>query len=151
MMYHNLLKFSPAGAVFTDEMGTPTPVIQEVLVKDDLKNQSVFTKVGAYLADLPASNQIRMLLDHQVKLKEDEYNQKALNGLLSLEDCTNGIAICERMKNMVDNELRQKKSAKTQLGADVATLDKCIAMLSAVTAFLDTRKGQLDWAKQMLG
>lgn len=151
MIYHNLMKFSPVGAIFVDEMGTPTPVVQEVLVKDDLKNQSVFTKVGAYLADLPETNQIRMLLDHQVKLKEDEYNQKALNGLLTMDDCVNGIAVCERMKNMVDNELRQKKAGLTQLGADVATLNKCIAFLSAVTAFLDTRKGQLDWAKQMLG
>ena len=151
MMCHNLLKFSPVGAIFTDEMGTPTPVVQEVLMKDDLKNQPVFTKVCGYLADLPETNQIRMLLDHQTKIKEDEYNQKALNGLLTMEDCVNGMAICDRMKGLVDNELRQKKAGLTQLGADVATLNKCIAMLTAVTSFLETRKGQLDWAKQMLG
>lgn len=151
MICHSLLKFSPVGAIFADEMGTPTPVIQEILVKEDLKNQSVFTKVGAYLADLPDTNQVRMLLEHQMKLKEDEYNQKALNGLLTMDECVNGISVCDRMKNMIDNELRQKKAALTQLGADVATLNKCIAMLNNVTAFLDTRKGQLDWAKQMLG
>ncbi|MBE5809855.1 MAG: hypothetical protein E7318_02850 [Clostridiales bacterium] len=150
MMVHGLLRFSAVGATFTDDMGTMTPVLQEVLVKDDLKAQSVFTKVGAYLADLPESNQVRMLLDHQVQMKEAEFAQKDLTGLLTKEDCTTGIAICDRMKTLVENELRQKKAALTQLGADVATLNKCIAMLTAVTNFFEQRKGQLTFAMQMM-
>ncbi len=151
MMYHGLLRFSPVGAMFADEMGTLTPVIQEVLIRDDLKAQSVFTKVGAYLADLPETHAVRMLLEHQMKLKEDEYNQKALNGLLTVAEMDKGIADCTRLKNLVDNELRQKMADKLKLNADVATLNKCIDMLSGVTAFLDQRKGQLDFGKQMMG
>lgn len=150
MMLHGLLRFSAVGATFTDDMGTMTPVIQEVLLKDDLKAQSVFTKVGAYLADLPESNQIRMLLDHQVQMAENAFAQKDLSGLLTKEDCTNGIAVCDRMKMLVENEVRQKKATLTQLGADVATLNKSIAMLTGVTNFLEQRKTQLTFAMQMM-
>lgn len=150
MMLHGLLRFSAVGATFTDEMGTLTPVIQEVLVKDDIKGQTILTKVGAYLADLPDSNQIRMLLDHQVNLKETEFAQKDLNGLLTKEECQNIMAVCDRMKMLVENELRQKKAGLTQLGADVATLNKNIEMLSGVVAFLDQRKQQLVFVTSMM-
>ena len=119
-------------------------------MKADLKNQPVFTKVGAYLADLPEDDPVRTLLERQAKEKEEEYDQKALNGLLTMEDCASGIAVCERMKGLIDNELRRKKAGLTQLGADADTLNKCIKLLDTVTAFLDVRREQLDWARAML-
>ena len=107
----------------------------------DIKSQTVFTKVGAYLADSPENDPVRMLLEQQ--MKEDLFVQKERSGELTSEECNSAITCCDRLKRLVELELRQKKAKLLHQGADVSSLNKCIALLAGVTAFLDARKEQL--------
>lgn len=140
MFIFSVLSVSLSGASFKNELGEKTSVVQEGLLKADIKEESPLIKTTGYLADVGPENQIRSLLEHQLRLAENNLVELEKQDRLTAADLKALIDKIDWLTTIAGNELKDKRSALLKQNADAATLNKQIALLNSIVSLCEARK-----------
>ena len=141
MIACGLINFKQVGATFVNSEGIAQAVETTALLREDLKNERRLVRTIAYLADLPKNNEVRSYLEGRLALVENDWNQRGLQDALTSEEIAARVAQLDKLLTLVTADLNAYRALKTtDLTADIARLNNCIALLTRVETFAKNEK-----------
>ena len=139
MFIHSLIQPSMAGGFYRNDMGEKTQIIQGD-PSEDIVALHPMIKLPAYLADVGPQNEMRRYLEFMLDQKENEIAEKEKMDELTKEDVQKLLDRVDALDEFVTDAMKQKKSELVKMGADTATINKCIALLKNLQDLCSTRK-----------
>ena len=118
--------------------GITSALIQQQLLKDELRNADDYTKCTGYMADMAQDNPVRHQLEFELNQLEAELQTQALANTMPQERKEVFYANAKRLQEGVQEEYNALRTAERGIGADLHLIGNKKSVLEGILRFANT-------------